>query len=86
MVNELKSCKIIVRYDKTLSKITHKKVEKCVVNDGLIFIMFLSFIFSSYPEIENQFPAGALAFTLNGEKPTEFITLCNNDIVSFFVL
>ena len=85
MVNELKSCKIIIRYDKALFKITHKKFEECVISEGLIFVMFLSFVFSSYPEMEKQFPAGKLAFTLNGQKPMEFNTLHNNDTISFFV-
>lgn len=85
MNNNLKACKVLVKYNSSLSKITHKDKETCVINEELPFIMFLSFIFSSYPEIESKYPAGKLAFTLNGNRPSEFDILHNNDIVYFSV-
>lgn len=85
MNNALKYCKILVNYNNVISKITHKDKETCIINEELPFIAFLSFIFSTYPEIESKYPAGKLAFTLNGNRPTEFDVLHNNDIVNFSV-
>lgn len=79
------SCTIYINYDKTLSKITNKNKEECIVNTGLTFIMFLHFIFSSYPEIQNKFPAGTLAFKLNDKRPNEHDILEDGDVVSFYI-
>lgn len=78
-----KPCTITIQYDKELTKITGRKTEESVVSEGLPFIMFLDFLFKTYPEIEQKFPPGSLAFLLNGVAPSENIILSDGDKISF---
>lgn len=72
-------CEVIIKYDRTLSKITGCLREKCIVSDELPFIFFLKNLFETYPEIELKYPPGELAFMVNGGAPNEFDLLSNGD-------
>lgn len=74
-----KSCKITIQYDRELSQITGCRKEEPVVSDGLPFIMFLNFLFKTYPEIEQKYPPGSLAFMFNGVAPKDNDILSNGD-------
>ena len=81
----LQSVKVKIFYDKALQKITSTPFEEVVVSKNLIFVQFLSFIFSSYPEIPKTYPAGSIGFSLNGRAPTDYDFLEENDEVRFFI-
>jgi hypothetical protein len=68
-------------YDKPLQKITGTKSDPIIVNTGMPFIILLSNIFASYPEIEKQYPPGTLGLLLNGKPPTDFDVLQDGDKV-----
>lgn len=74
-----KSCKITILYDKKLSQITGCRSEEPIVSEGLLFIMFLDFLFKTYPEIERKYPPGSLALMLNGVAPKDNAVLSNGD-------
>jgi len=74
-----KPCKITVQYDRELSQITGCRSEEPIVSEGLLFIMFLDFLFKTYPEIEQKYPPGSLALMLNGEAPKDNAILSNSD-------
>lgn len=54
-----------------------------MVNDGISFIQFLFFLFSSYPEIQTTYPPGTLGFLLNGKPPRDGATLHDGDNLVF---
>lgn len=80
-----KPIKVRIIYDKTLSKITGVNEEETIVSEGLIFILFLKFIFDSYPEITRKYPPGSLGLLLNGHAPTDYDVLKDKDEVSLMV-
>ena len=77
--------KVKIFYDLTLQKITGTPFEEAIVSEGLIFIYFLNFVFSSYPEIPKTYPAGEIGFTLNGKMPTEYDIVQDNDELKFYI-
>lgn len=78
--------KINIRYCRALREITGTDSEPAIVNRGMPFVLFLSTIFSSYPEIEKQFPAGTLGFAVNGKPPPDFTIMEDGDVVEFTVV
>ena len=78
-----KPIKIKIFYDENLKGITGKSSEVSIVSEGLSFVNFLYFIFSSYPEIQRRFPPGKLGFLLNGKKPNEYDVLNGGDELRF---
>lgn len=78
-MENLKSIKVKVFYNGELKKITGKDFEEVVVSAGLDFVMFLHFIFSSYPEIEKRYPPGKLGLLLNHKPPKDFDILQDED-------
>jgi len=81
MENFMKPIKIKVFYEGGVEKITAKDSEIPIVSEGLSFIQFLYFIFSSYPEIQQKFPPGKLGLLLNGKSPADHDILNDNDEV-----
>ncbi len=77
----MKPIKIKIFYEGSVNKITGKNSEDPVVSEGLSFIQFLNFIFSSYPEIQQKFPPGKLGLLLNEESPVDSDILSNGDEV-----
>jgi len=73
-------------YDRTLQHITGCSYESATVSEGLLFLEYLFFILSSYPQIESLYPPGTLAFTINGKRPTDFTVLRNGDQIFFAVV
>jgi len=73
-------------YDKTLQFITGCTTEPAIVSENLSFIEYLYFIFTSYPEIEMNYPPGYLGFTINGKRPGDFTILSEGDAINFFVV
>jgi len=82
MAELIKPITILVNYNKRLKDITGIDSENVVVSDGIFFTIFLGFIFSSYPEIQIQFPPGNLGMTINRRAPTDFSRLKDGDVVS----
>lgn len=70
---------VVVKYDSVLEKITGKAMEEATVSGNLSFIDFLYFLFSSYPEIQKQYPPGKLGFVVNGQPPKETDSLHDGD-------
>ena len=85
-MENLKSIKIKVSYDDELQKITGRDFEEAVVSENLNFVMFLNFIFSSYPTIPKRFIPGTLGFLLNGKVPKENDILKDGDKLEISVL
>ena len=85
-MENLKSIKIKVSYDDELQKITGRDFEEAVVSENLNFVMFLNFIFSSYPTIPKRFIPGILGFLLNGKVPKENDILKDGDKLEISVL
>ena len=83
MENSLKPIKIKVYYDKGVKEVTKKDSEEIVVSEGLNFALCLHFIFSSYPEIQKEFPPGQLGFLLNSKEPKEYDVLEDGDEIKF---
>lgn len=75
---------IALFYDKDLQKITKTASEETIVNEGMPFILLLSFVFKSYPEIEKQYPPGTLGLLLNGKPPQDFDIIQNGDRVELY--
>jgi len=78
--------KVTNLYDKNLKLITLRDYEDFFVSEGITFLEYLYFWFSSYPEIEKRYPPGILGFILNGHRPTQFEILNNGDEIRFFVV
>lgn len=76
-----KPIKIKISYDEELKKITEKDSEEVVVSEGLRFVQFLGFIFTSYPKIQKNYPPGKLGLLLNNRRPQDFDVLEDGDEV-----
>ncbi len=61
-------------------------MEPAIVSENILFLEYLYFIFSSYPDIEKLFPPGVLGFTINGKLPDDFTTLNEGDVINFIVV
>ncbi|OGZ63847.1 MAG: hypothetical protein A3A98_00985 [Candidatus Staskawiczbacteria bacterium RIFCSPLOWO2_01_FULL_40_39] len=79
--NFLQHIKVRICYDKELKMITKKDFENAIVSEGINFVTFLHFIFSSYPDITKKFPPGTLGFKLNGKAPGGYDILQDGDIL-----
>lgn len=84
MAESLKPITVLINYNDRLKVITGVDSEKAVVSDGIFFTFFLGFIFSSYPEIQIQFPPGSLGMTINRRAPTDLSRLKDGDTVSLY--
>lgn len=78
-MENLKPIRVKIFYDENLKEITGKDSEEAVVSKNLKFIMFLNFIFSSYPKIPKRFIPGTLGLLLNGLPPRENDILKDGD-------
>jgi len=78
-----KSGIILVKYDRELAKITGRREEESMINEGQPFLLFLHFFLTTYPEIKKKYPPGELAFFLNGRPPADFETLSDGDVILF---
>lgn len=85
MNSKLSGISVTIIYDKDLQEITKVKSEKVFVSNGLIFLLMLKFIFSSYPEIEKRYPPGSLGLLLNDEPPSEFDELSKGDVIKLSI-
>jgi hypothetical protein len=74
---------VTVYYDTNLQKITGVEKEPAVVSSNTTFLYFLHFIFTSYPQIPQTFPEGALGMLLNNNPPTEYDVLQEGDVIQF---
>jgi len=81
--NSLQPIQIKVRYDEILQEITGKNEEIVWINQGMSFILFLSMIFSSYPDIERKYPPGTLGLLLNNRPPEDYAILNDGDEIIF---
>ena len=81
----MQSITIIVKYAPVLECITGKSEEKMVVNEGILFLMFLHFVFTSYPKLMERYAPGVLGFTINGIPPKNSTILQDKDVVVFKV-
>lgn len=79
----LSSAKITISFDTNLQHITGTASEVAEVNDGILFLQFLYFLFQSYPEIERTYPPGKLGFLLNDEPPRDHAQLHDGDRLFF---
>lgn len=79
----MNSVHVTVYYDINLQKITGVEKEPAVVSSNTTFIYFLHFIFTSYPQIPQTFPEGALGMLLNNNPPTEYDVLQEGDVIKF---
>jgi len=77
-----KPIKVKIFYEEELKKITKKNSEEAVVSEGLKFVQFLSFVFTSYPEIQKNYPPGKLGLLLNDRRPQDSDTLKDGDEVT----
>lgn len=77
--------KVTNHYDQKLQLLTGKMFEEVVVSEGIIFLYYLNFIFSSYPKMQSKYPPGSLGILVNGKPPNEFDVLKEGDIVKFAV-
>lgn len=85
IANMPQSIRIIVRYDAELQKITRKSDHPVIMSDGSTFVYLLMNIFMEYPNIERQYPPGALEFSINGISPKTHTPLFDGDLVDFNV-
>lgn len=77
--NYLRPIKVKISYDDTLKEITGKNEEIAWVNEGMLFAILLSMVFSSYPEIKKRYPPGKLGLLLNNRRPQDFDILNDGD-------
>lgn len=80
-----KPIKVQIVYDGELQKITGVEHEEALVSEGINFVMFLKFIFDSYPDIPKLYPPGSIGLKLNGKPPTEFEILNGGDKIELSV-
>ena len=78
-----KPAMITITFDSNLQKITGKETETSMISEGMPFMQFLFFLFSSYPEIQTTYPPGTLGFTVNGEPPRDGMVLHDGDRLFF---
>lgn len=71
--------KVQIVYDEELRKITKVEREEALVSEGIKFVMFLKFIFDSYPKIPKRYPTGSIGLLLNGRPPAEYEILNEGD-------
>ena len=72
---------IKIVYEGSVKNITKKESEEVKVSEGLDFLHFLSFLFSSYPDIEKIFPPGTIGFLLNNKPPKTRDILADGNVV-----
>jgi len=77
---------VLITYDEKLQRITKVEQEEAIVSEGLTFVIFLKFIFDSYPEIPKLYPPGSIELRLNDKPPKEFEVLNDGDVISLKVL
>lgn len=77
--------RVQIIYDEELQKITGVEREEALVSEGIMFVMFLKFIFDSYPKIPKRYPPGSISLSLNGKPPTEFEILNGGDKIKLSV-
>jgi len=77
-----KPIKVRIFYDEELKRITGKDSEEAVVSEGLRFVQFLGFVFTSYPEIQKNYPPGKLSLLLNDRRPQDSDILQDGDEVT----
>lgn len=80
-----KPVKVRIVYDGELQKITGVEHEDSLVSEGINFVMFLKFIFDSYPKIPKLYPPGSIVLKLNDKPPTEFEILNGGDKIELSV-
>lgn len=80
-----KPIRVQIVYDEELQKITGVEREEALVSEGIKFVMFLKFIFDSYPEIPKLYPPGSIGLSLNDKPPTEFGILNRGDKIKLSV-
>ena len=76
---------IVARYDKELQNITGKAEHPVYMSEGSTFVYLLQNIFIEYPEIEEKYPPGVLAFAINDRMPKPHTPLLDGDIVEFSI-
>lgn len=81
-----KPIRITARYDEMLQKITGRAEDSVYMGEGSAFIYLLQNIFMEHPEIEKQYPPGALTFSINDVPPKTYSPLFDGDVVIFGVL
>ena len=77
---------ITVQFDKKLEKITGYASFHSECSKGLSFVQFLYFLFQSYPKIEELYPPGTIAMTVNNLRPNDFSILYDGDVVKLWVV
>jgi hypothetical protein len=77
---------ITVKYDKTLQVITGTEEHPVMMSKGSVFAFLLHCVFIEYPEIQEQYPPGVLAFSVNGFAPKTYSPLFDGDEVFFEVV
>ena len=70
-----------MQYRNGVERVTGTEQEDIIVSEGMVFVQLLHIIFTSYPGIEKEYPAGALGLTVNGVPPDVYDELHENDIV-----
>ena len=83
--NMPRSIRITARYDKELQKITQKEGHPVIMSEGSAFVYLLMNIFMEYPDIERQYPPGALGFSINNISPKTYTPLFDGDVVEFSI-
>lgn len=85
IANMPRPIRIVVRYDNELQKITRKSEHPVIMSNGSTFVYLLMNIFMEYPNIERQYPPGALGFSINNIPPKTHTPLFDGDSVDFNV-
>lgn len=83
--NMPKPIRLSVCYDSGLQKITGCAEEPVYMGEGSSFVYLLQNIFMAHPEIEKQYPPGALKLLINNTLPKPYSPLFDGDIVSISV-
>ena len=86
MEEELQPITITITYSLALQEITGKAMESIVVAEGLPIFHFMLDLFDMYPKIQEKYPQGTLAFTIDDKSPGEDYFFENGDTICFKVL
>ena len=80
-----KPIKINVVFKGEIADVVGKAEEMQTTSEGLEFIFFFHFLFTSYPEIPQNYPPGVLRYLLNGKPPQNETILKDGDELVFYI-
>lgn len=80
-----RTARVGITFDGEVALLAGKESSTSWTRDGLPFVFLLNSILTEHPELEERYPPGRLAFTVNGESPEPLTPIRDGDEVRVFL-